>query len=167
VDLGGIGKGLAVRWAAHQLADVTRGYLVEAGGDCYCAGQPADAPHWRVAVEDPRGSSDPIAVLDVRDQAIATSSVRIRSWRVGDRDVHHLLDPSTGLPGGEGLLAVTVVDDDPATAEVWSKVLFLNGVRGVAASAEFFRLSALWVTAAGAVAWTPSFEQGLAWVATP
>ena len=168
IDLGGIGKGLAVRWAADQLrAGGVTDFLVEAGGDCYCAGSPSDGPHWRVAVEDPRGDSEPIAVLGLSNEAVATSSVRLRHWRVGDRDVHHLLDPATGLPGGDGLVAVTVVDDDPAVAEVWSKVLFLTGARGVAASASLFHVAALWVTGDGAVSCAPTFERRLAWTANP
>ena len=122
VDLGGIGKGLAVRWAAarlrlHGLGD----FFVEAGGDCFCSGRPSDAPGWRVSVENPSGGADPIAVLQLRDEAVATSSVRVRSWQVAGHRVHHLIDPATGVSGGEGLAAVTVVDPDPARAEVWSK----------------------------------------------
>jgi thiamine biosynthesis lipoprotein len=166
IDLGGIGKGLAVRWATEVLrAGGLTDFLVEAGGDCFCAGAPANAAGWRVGVEDPRGADDPVAVIEVSDAAVATSSVRIRSWRAGNRDVHHLLDPTTGLPGGDGLLAVTVVDDDPASAEVWSKVLFLAGRRGVATTADLFRLAALWVTTDGAVGWSPRLTPQLAWTA--
>ena len=38
IDLGGVGKGLAVRWASRALAAVTPDFLVEAGGDVYAAG---------------------------------------------------------------------------------------------------------------------------------
>ena len=46
---------------------------------------------------------------------------------VGDREVHHLIHPRTGEPGGDGLLAVTVAAPDPAWSEIWSKTLFLAG----------------------------------------
>lgn len=166
VDLGGIGKGLAVRWAAQELRQggVTD-FFVEAGGDCYCAGAPADGQQWLVAVEDPNEGSDPVAVLGVSDQAVATSSVRLRHWRIGDRDVHHLVDPATGLPGGEGLAAVTVVDDDPAAAEVWSKTLFLSGAGGIAATAALFHVAALWVTADGRTRSSAGLQRQLVWTA--
>lgn len=168
VDLGGIGKGLAVRWAAQVLADAgVRDAVVEAGGDCFCAGTPADASRWRVGVEDPRGGDDPVAVVELADEAVATSSVRLRTWRIGDRAVHHLVDPATGLPGGEGLLSVTVVDDDPATAEVWSKVLFLTGARGVATMADLYALAALWVDTDGGVRSSPAMSSRLAWTGAP
>lgn len=164
VDLGGIGKGLALRWAADRLRQ--RGlqdFFVEAGGDCLCVGRPADAAGWRVAVEDPSGGPDPVAVLEVRDEAVATSSVRIRSWQVAGRPVHHLIDPATGLPGGEGLLAVTVVDADPARAEVWSKVLFLAGRDAVAPTAAFLQLPALWVDVDGGLGVSPDLGARMIW----
>ena len=42
VDLGGIGKGLAVRWSADRLRRHCQDFLIEAGGDCYCSGSSAD-----------------------------------------------------------------------------------------------------------------------------
>jgi thiamine biosynthesis lipoprotein len=166
VDLGGIGKGLAVRWASAVLAGAGRGHLVTAGGDCRAVGSPPDGDSWRVAVEDPDHPADSLAVLAVRDGSVATSSIRIRQWQVGDRSVHHLVDPSTGLPGGAGLVAVTVVDDDPADAETWSKVLFLTGRRGIATSAEHFGIAALWVDADRTVSMSPSMRRHLLWTAS-
>jgi thiamine biosynthesis lipoprotein len=165
VDLGGIGKGLAVRWAAQRLAGVGRGHLVTAGGDCHAGGSAADGGAWRVAVERPDDPEDPVAVLALRDLAVATSSVRIRQWQVDGRPVHHLLDPSTGQPGGEGLAAVTVVDEDAADAETWSKVLFLTGVRGVATTAAHFGIPALWVHADGTVAMSAAMQRHVVWTA--
>ena len=109
VDLGGIGKGLAVRWAADSLRGQADSFLVEAGGDLITAGPGPQGDGWRAAVEDPRGGDQPLAVLDVTDRACATSSIRLRTWRVNGRVVHHLLDPLTGQPGGAGLLSVTVL----------------------------------------------------------
>ena len=163
VDLGGIGKGLAVRWAAQQLEGAGRAFLVEAGGDCMLSGAGPDGGGWRVGVEDPAGGSEPVAVLDIRDSACATSSIRLRSWRSGGRPVHHLIDPRTGTPGGGGLLAVTVVDADPAHAEVWSKALFLAGPDRIAESARIRGLAALWVGTDGAVDETPAMTELVAW----
>ncbi|MDA8343621.1 MAG: FAD:protein FMN transferase [Actinomycetota bacterium] len=164
VDLGGIGKGLALRWAATRLAAAGAG-LIEAGGDCIALGRPVDADAWMVGVEDPLGVGGPVAVLALTDRACATSSIRVRRWRDGHRVVHHLIDPATGEPGGEGLAAVTVVGRDAAAAEVWSKCLFLAGADGVAAAAARRGLAALWVTDAGEVGWSRPMGRWLAWAA--
>lgn len=162
VDLGGIGKGLAVRWAAAHLR-AGRGSLVEAGGDCACHGVSADGSAWRVGVEDPEDPTQPLAVLEVHDAAVATSSVRIRSWQIAGQDVHHLIDPVSGQPGGQGLAAVTVMDADPAAAEVASKTLFLAGRRGIRTTAEHLGLAALWVDDNGVVSWSDPLVPALVW----
>ncbi|MCU1676214.1 MAG: hypothetical protein JWM93_972 [Frankiales bacterium] len=165
VDLGGIGKGLAVRWAAEALASLPGGFVVEAGGDSWCAGEAPEGGPWRVAVEDPFGGDGPIAVLAVNDRAVATSSVRLRAWRLGDIDVHHLVDPTTGRPGGEGLRAVTVVAADAADAEVHSKTLFLEGSKGIGAAALRGDVAALWVDTAGVVQVSAAMSPYLLWTA--
>ena len=166
VDLGGIGKGLAVRWAANQLRGHADAFLVEAGGDLVTAGPGPAGDGWRAGVEDPRGGTAPVAVLDVTDLGCATSSIRLRSWRVGGRTVHHILDPVTGEPGGRGLLSVTVVGDDPAAAEVWSKTLFLAGAAGIADAAAARGLAALWVDEAGRMSVSPAMSEHLLWSAS-
>lgn len=168
VDLGGIGKGLAVRWAARLLDRLPRawqrGYLVEASGDCYCGGTAPEGGPWRVAVEDPTGGSQPRAVLALQDAGCATSSVRVRRWRVGDRVVHHLIDPRTGQPGGAGMLAVTVVGADTARAEVWSKALFLEGAEGIAALADRQQIAALWVDDRNRLSMSESMTEYVSWL---
>jgi thiamine biosynthesis lipoprotein len=170
IDLGGIGKGLAVRWAAAALAGAGAAALVEAGGDCHLAGPgpDPDATGWRVAVEDPRAedaNAEPLAVLEVADAGCATSSVRIRRWRVGGRDVHHLVDPRTGDAGGRGLLAVTVVDPDPAWAEVWSKALFLAGRGNLRSLADERGIAALWVDEDGVAGTSRAMKPHVIWEA--
>jgi thiamine biosynthesis lipoprotein len=166
IDLGGIGKGLAVRWCSDRLRHGAEGvvdYLVEAGGDCFCAGRAPEGGPWRLSVEDPAGGSTPVAVLELTDLACATSSVRIRQWRAAGQLVHHLIDPRTGLPGGHGLRSVTVIDGDPATAEVWSKTLFLSGRGGIAEAANTQRLCALWVDDGGGIQMSRAMAPYVIW----
>lgn len=163
VDLGGIGKGLAVRWARDRLAEATGNFLIEAGGDCYCAGRSAEGLPWQVGVEDPDRPTELVAVLGLEDSACATSSIRLRKWQSGDRPVHHLIDPTTGEPGGAGLTAVTVVADDPAWAEVFSKTLFLSGADRIAGDAAASGVAALWIAADGTVGTSAPLEELLTW----
>jgi len=163
IDLGGIGKGLAVRLATAQLNRGARACLVDAGGDCFLSGAGPDGHGWRVAIEDPRGGSEPVAVLNVIDAGCATSSTRVRNWKVGKRRVHHLIDPRTGQPGGAGLRSVTVVGPDTAQAEVWSKTLFLAGLDDIAAAAAQTNLAAFWVTETGNLHWSEPMAPHIIW----
>jgi thiamine biosynthesis lipoprotein len=163
IDLGGIGKGLAVRWSAEELRDDVRCFAISAGGDCYLAGAGPDGTGWRVGIENPAGGDASVAVLALTDVACATSSIRVRHWTVGGRAVHHLIDPRTGEPGGAGLASVTVVDKDAARAEVWSKVLFLDGAAGIAAEAEERGLAAFCVTEDGRTAHSSGMQRHMLW----
>jgi thiamine biosynthesis lipoprotein len=163
VDLGGIGKGLAVRWAADQLAGAGSACLVDAGGDLHAAGPGPDGDGWRIAVEDPRGRPEPVAVLALTDLACATSSVLLRRWTVDGRQVHHLVDPRTGGPADGGLLSVTVVGADPAVAEVWSKSLFLAGRGRVRQTADEHGIAALLVDTDGVVGASRAMHDHVVW----
>ena len=165
VDLGGIAKGVAVRWASAILASIESDYLVEAGGDCYCSGSAPGGSPWRIGVENPDGSADPLAVLALENASCATSSVRLRHWKLGATEVHHLIDPATGRPAAGGLASVTVVGTDPALSEVWSKVLFIEGSKRADAIARDRQLAALWVSDSGKVHWSPDMDRYLMWVA--
>jgi thiamine biosynthesis lipoprotein len=163
VDLGGIGKGLAVRWAADLLGEAGRASLVEAGGDLMALGAGPDGDGWMVAVESPLGDPDPAAVLRVTDRAVATSSTRVRSWTVGGAEVHHLIDPRTGRSADTDLASVTVVGDDPALSEVWSKALFVTGRGGIRAAADDRGLAALWVDRSGRVGTSRAMRPYVEW----
>jgi thiamine biosynthesis lipoprotein len=171
VDLGGIGKGLAIRWAITLLATTLpeldgpeAGALLEAGGDLAARGRAPGGGPWMVGIEDPAGGEMP-AVVALQDGAICTSSIEVHRWRTDDgREVHHLLDPQTGEPGGAGLVSVTVAGPDPAWAEVWSKGLFLEGAAGIGARARAMGLAAWWVRDDGSLEMTPAARQRSAWV---
>jgi thiamine biosynthesis lipoprotein len=173
VDLGGIGKGLALRWAADRAAAVLDsvlvaggGLLLEAGGDLVVRGRPSD-DGWRVGIEDPAGGAGPLAAILIESgDAAATSSTRINAWRAPDgRPAHHLIDPRTGEPAGAGLTAVTVVARDPAWAEIWSKALFVEGSTGIGPLARAHGLAAWWATADGRFEMTPAARPRTAWLA--
>lgn len=166
VDSGGLGKGLALRWALAALEGAAArfdGVLLEAGGDIVLRGAGPDGP-WRVGIEDPAGGGDPLAVVEPGHGALATSSTAVRRWIAPNgRSVHHLIDPATGQPGGGGLLAVTVRAADPAWAEVWSKALFLAGPSNIGPEARRRGIAAWWVEADGSLHMTPTARLRTRW----
>ena len=167
VDLGGIGKGLGLRWAGARLdGDGVPDYLLEAGGDLIARGLDPSGGPWLIGIEDPTDARDHLAVIAVVDGAVATSSIRVHHWTVDGRNVHHLLDPRTGEPAEGGLLSVTVAGPDPAWAEVWSKVLFVGGRTAIAADARARGLAAWWVADDGSLEMTADARRRTVWVAS-
>ncbi len=164
IDLGGIGKGLALRWSAAALQPGHSQFLIEAGGDCICSGYGPTMNGWNIGVQNPfQPEGDPVLVLRLLDLAVCTSSTAVRSWWQNGELRHHLIDPNTGEPGGKGLAAVTVVAQDPAEAEVWSKSLFLLGPDRIKGVSESLNISAAWITDYGQAFTNSLIDQYVIW----
>jgi thiamine biosynthesis lipoprotein len=127
LDLGGIAKGWTVDRAVRLLLPDFASFAVDAGGDLFARGAQGDGSPWTVGVEDPRDPARDLAVLTVRDRAVATSSVARRRWVRDGRARHHLIDPRTGEPAAGDVLAATVVAASVARAEVLAKVALVLG----------------------------------------
>jgi thiamine biosynthesis lipoprotein len=98
LDLGATAKALCADRAARRAARAAGcGVLVSLGGDLSVAGAPP-ADGWQVEIADDHAApSRPDApVVSVRDGGLATSGTAARSWRRGERTLHHIVDPVTG-----------------------------------------------------------------------
>ncbi len=140
LDLGGIGKGYACEHAAEILG--TAGpCLVNAGGDIATR-----AGAWTVAIE---AAAEPLTLELSGSSALATSGRDLRRWRRAGRELHHIIDPATGLPSESDLLRVTAVAHDAVAAEVAAKALFLAGREAAREEADRLGIPAVLVTQDG------------------
>lgn len=127
ITLGGIAKGYSVDKAvailrAHGFVD----FIVQAGGDMYCAGRRGDRK-WRVGIRDPRGPRDSyFALAEVEDRTFSTSGDYERFVIKDGKRYHHIIDPATGYPAS-GVRSVTIMSKDGLTAEGLSKIVFIWG----------------------------------------
>ena len=122
LDPGGIGKGMAADMVvAELLAAGARGACVNLGGDVRVGGEAPTRHGWVLGIDDPltRGA---VVSLRLRDEAVVTSTRRIRRWVRAGRAYHHLIDPRTGLPARSVLHTATVVAPQAWWAEVLAKV---------------------------------------------
>ncbi len=126
LDLGGIGKG----WIADRLAEslaVFGPFLVDLGGDIRAGGPAADGGPWLVAVADPLRPAEDLAWVNLRDDAIATSTTARRRWTRGDVARHHLIDPRTGHSSETDVVQVSVIAPTATEADVCAKAALLMG----------------------------------------
>jgi thiamine biosynthesis lipoprotein len=128
LDTGGSGKGLAADLAAERLGGYAT-FVVDAGGDLRIGGRrPMQRP---VRIEHP--IEEGLAHEFMLEQgAVATSGIKTRLWREGDRFAHHLLDPSTGEPAWTGVIQATSLGRTALEAETLAKMAFLSGPIGAA-----------------------------------
>jgi thiamine biosynthesis lipoprotein len=139
LDLGAIGKGYAIERAAELLreAGVTSA-LLHGGTSTICAiGKPLDPPAegWKVALETPPDSAPTPGLLTtilLSDQALSVSAVWGKSFRAGDKILGHVIDPRTGQPASESLMAAVVLPSATET-DALSTALLIGGKNEFAA----------------------------------
>lgn len=129
MDLGGIGKGFAVDHITEYLKRYYQNFWVSAGGDMRLVGTNHGAG-WRVGVQDPLRHNEDICdiVISGKLTAVATSGTTKRRFKIDSgRESHHIIDPRTGEPAENSILAVTVLADTAARADVLAKTALILG----------------------------------------
>jgi thiamine biosynthesis lipoprotein len=134
VDLGATAKARTADLAAAEITHRTgSGCLVSLGGDIAVAGPFPDGG-WRIRVEDVTGDpaappAGPSTVVTIRDGGLATSSTCARRWKRDGVDLHHLLDPRTGLPPERVWRTVSVAAGSCVDANIVSTAAIVRGSR--------------------------------------
>jgi thiamine biosynthesis lipoprotein len=132
LDLGATAKALgADRAAAAAHAACGAGVLVSLGGDIAVAG-PAPPGGWPVRVTDDHAApaEAPGQRITLVDGGLATSSSTVRRWRRGGDDLHHIVDPRTGLPARSPYRTVSVAAATCVDANIASTATLVRGTGG-------------------------------------
>src|ERR1700736_5572922 len=159
IDLGATAKALASDLAARAAAGAmaTGGVLVSLGGDVAVAGE-APPEGWHIQVAD--DSAAPLRrdaeTIAIRSGGVATSSVTVRHWKRGGAVLHHIIDPSTGLPADGPWRTVTVSAGDCLDANIAATAAIVRGAEAVNWLTRA-RLPARLVDHEGAVTRTPGW----------
>ena len=127
LDPSGVVKGWAVQRAMAAFDDLDgTDVCLSAGGDMVCRVAGPTSPAWRIGIEDPRDPTRLVAVVPLRDGAVATSAFTHRGT--------HIVDARTGL-APDGVASVTVVAGDLTWADIDATAAFALG-RGALAWLE-------------------------------
>ena len=118
-----LAKGLVIDRAAERAVTMLRrgSVTIEIGGDLVHRG---DRPT-RVAVENPLRPFDnepPLCIVEIDNQAMATSGSARRGVKVGDRWFSHVIDPRTGWPV-DHVASASVIAPDATTADAAATML--------------------------------------------
>ncbi len=128
IDLGATAKAFAADRAAHAIHDVTGAdVLISLGGDICVAGAPPEG--WPILLaDDHRVSLDtPGPIVNIHGGGLATSSTTVRRWQIGDRELHHLIDPRTGTSASSPWRTVSVVASSCVAANTASSTAIILG----------------------------------------
>ncbi len=151
VDPSGLVKGWSVDRAGLILEAAGAGaYTINAGGDIRARGRPPGQTCWRVGIQHPRQHDKIAAVVAATNLVIATSGAYERGA--------HILDPHSNQPAG-GVLSVTVVGPDLATADAYATAAYAMGPDGADWLAQINGYQALIILADDVVLSTPGFPR--------
>ncbi|HTL55228.1 MAG TPA: FAD:protein FMN transferase [Candidatus Limnocylindrales bacterium] len=129
LDLGAIGKGYAIEQAAELLRDagITNALLHGGTSTIQAIGHPADSESWQIALTSPdigfAGLSgiapvkDPdstpqighAAMVPLNDEALSVSAVWGKYFRDDEKAYGHIIDPRTGRPASQAVMAVVAL----------------------------------------------------------
>jgi thiamine biosynthesis lipoprotein ApbE len=130
LDLGASGKAWAADRAAEAVAEALRvSVMVSCGGDIAVRG-PVPAGGWpvRVSIDDDSEDGQDITLFD---GGLATSGTTSRRWRRGGVELHHIIDPATGLPAETPWVMVSVAAATCLEANAAATAALILGDRGL------------------------------------
>ncbi|TKB51960.1 FAD:protein FMN transferase [Ferrimonas aestuarii] len=159
LDMGGIAKGWMVEKVLNYLKHQgVRSVVINAGGNIRHFGQHPQERAFVTAIENPvcrkhqfqlPGCDQlPIRYSEVikgEDITVVTSGNYLKYYQVGDREYHHIIDPTTLYPKQGGVATSVVLSSNHVFADVLSTTLFLMPTKQAQALAESLPyLEAMW-----------------------
>ncbi|HVK06270.1 MAG TPA: FAD:protein FMN transferase [Armatimonadaceae bacterium] len=130
LDPGAIGKGWALDRAYDLLAEsgVRRALLHGGTSSARALGTPPGADGWRVALQHPTDPDARLAEIPLKGgDALGVSAVHGRTFYAAGRAFGHVLDPRTGHPVTDTLLAAVVARDATEADALSTAALVLGG----------------------------------------
>jgi len=131
LDLGAIGKGYAIDRAAEVLREAgIQSALVHGGtSSAFAIGNPPHADAWSIGIETPRGLTDTIPPIRLKDEAISVSSLSEKFFEADSKIYGHVLDPRSGQPTTAALLSA-VISPSATETDALSTALLTLGIAG-------------------------------------
>jgi FAD:protein FMN transferase len=128
INLGSIGKGYALDRLKGTLGKRARSALLSAGSSSLCAIGSGDSGQrgWVVGIRHPRYRDRRLAVLRLRDSAVATSGDEEQFFEYDGKRYGHILDPRSGFPA-QSVASVTVVAQSAAIADALATAFYVGG----------------------------------------
>ena len=132
LDLGGIAKGYVADRIAEDLRNNgVESALINLGGNIMTIGQKPDGAPWRIGLQVPfteqRYRDKFWSVMDCTDESFVTSGSYERGFYKDGRWYFHIIDPETGMPVDNNVLAVTVCAPSSFLADALTTPLFILG----------------------------------------
>ena len=128
LDFGGFGKEFAVDQVSKKLKTLScKNYLIDFGGDIFAAGYSAEGYLWKVGIERPEGGENPVFVVTLSNQALATSGNYRKYFDLNGKRYGHTIDHRTGYPTIHSELSASVISPSCLTSGIISTSCLMVG----------------------------------------
>ena len=130
LDLGAIAKGyIADRMKDFLLSKGVKSAIINLGGNVLCIGDKPDGSPFRIGIQKPFADrSETITTIDISDKSVVSSGIYERFFEKDGQFYHHILNPATGYPYDNSLVAVTILSDKSVDGDGLSTTCFALGV---------------------------------------
>lgn len=128
LDLSSIAKGYGVDVIAGYLGSLgIKNYLVDIGGELRAKGHKLKQDDWLLAVESPSSEIAVQRVIDIGDNAIATSGDYRNYFESNGIRYSHTINPETGKPITHNLASVSVIYPNCKMADGYATAITVLG----------------------------------------
>jgi len=142
VDLSSIAKGYGVDVIAEHLQAIgINDYLVDIGGELRAKGVKPGNKQWTLAIERPVEGHNVQRLIQIGDNAIATSGDYRNYYEFDGIRYSHTIDPETGKPINHKLVSVTVIHESSMFADGFATVVTVLGPEAGLAFAQQNKLA--------------------------
>lgn len=149
IDVGAIAKG--------YIADLIKEFLIEngvesalinLGGNVLAIGDNVDDTDFQIGIKEPFDDTGSyITSVSINDQSVVTSGIYERYFEVDDVLYHHILDPDTGYPYDNDLIAVTIISEKSVDGDALSTTCYALGLeKGMELIESLEGIEAIFVT---------------------
>lgn len=162
IELGAIAKGyIADRLKEYLISQDVKSAIINLGGNVLCIGGKPDDSSFKIGIQKPFADrSETIAVMDIKDKSVVSSGVYERCFEQDGTLYHHLLNPKTGYPYDNGLIAVTIISDQSVDGDALSTTCFALGLEdGLKLAESLDDVQAFFVTSDYAIHYTKDFQK--------
>ena len=162
IELGAIAKGyIADRLKDYLVSQNVKSAIINLGGNVLCIGGKPDNSAFKIGIQKPFADrSETIAVMDIKDKSVVSSGIYERCFEQDGTLYHHLLNPKTGYPYDNGLIAVTIISGKSVDGDALSTTCFALGLEdGMKLAESLDDVQAFFVTSDYEIHYTRDFQK--------
>ena len=161
LDFGAIAKGfIADKMKEYLIGQGVKSALINLGGNVLCIGTRPDQTPFKIGIQKPfKDRNEVVGSLNVSDMTVVSSGIYERNFTENGILYHHLLDPKTGYPFDNGLIAVTILCEKSVDGDGLSTSCFALGLeKGMELINSLENAYAVFITEEGTLFYSEGME---------